>query len=250
MYLQPPVLHVGPLLPSGYLNNENSEDIKVGTSFWTEYDCSAWLDSKPNNSVIYVSFGSLIHVSGAQLEEIAMGLKNSGQPFIWILRPDIVASTVSDFLPDGFLEQIGNQGLVVPWCNQLRVLSHPSVAGFITHCGWNSILEGIAIGVPMLGFPFWSDQLTNCKLMADEWKLGFRLTTNHTSEKLIVREDICCSIRKLFNEEGKERKRNVQAFKDSARTAVRGGGSSDKNIDSLVECLKATKAELVEKNCP
>lgn len=113
MYLQPPVLHVGPLLPSGYLNCENSEDTRVGTSIWAEYDCSAWLDSKPTDSVIYVSFGSLIHVSKAQLEEIATGLRDSGQPFLWVLRPDIVASTVSDFLPDGFLDEIGSQGLVV-----------------------------------------------------------------------------------------------------------------------------------------
>lgn len=175
MKLEPPILHVGPLLPSGYLKGCADDIIRVGTSNRTEYDCSAWLNTKPNDSVIYVSFGSMIHLSKPQLGEIAMGLKYSGHPFVWVVRPDIVASTVSDGLPDGFLDEIGSQGLVIPWCNQLRVLSHPSVAGFITHCGWNSMLESIALGVPMLGFPAWSEQYTNCKLMADEWKIGIRL---------------------------------------------------------------------------
>jgi len=163
-----PILHVGPLLPSGFLNREYSKDVTVGTSILTQNDCSEWLDAKPNGSVIYVSFGSMVHATKAQLEEIATGLKDSGQFFLWALRPDIVSSTVSDCLPHGFLDENKSQGLVVPWCNQLQVLSHPSVGGFITHCGWNSMLESIAFGVPLVGFPFWNDQFTNCKLMADE----------------------------------------------------------------------------------
>nr|ACN39827.1 unknown [Picea sitchensis] len=247
MELQPPVLSVGPLLPSGYLKDEScDEEKRNGTTLLTEYDSSEWLDSKPKDSVIYVSFGSLIHVSKAQLGEIAMGLKDSGQPFLWALRPDIVASTVSDCLPDGFMDEMGSQGLVVPWCNQLQVLSHPSVAGFITHCGWNSMLEGISLGVPMLGFPFWADQFTNCKFMADEWKLGFRVSGGgHAGDnKMIDRKVISTAIRKLFTDEGKEIKKNLAALKDSARAALRGGGSSDKNMDSFVRGLKALNAKL------
>lgn len=241
MNLQPPVLRVGPLLPVRYLNGESpDEDIGIGTSLLKEYESSEWLDTKPSGSVIYVSFGTLIHVSKAQLEEIAMGLKDSKQPFLWVLRPDIVASTVSDCLPEGFLDVMGSQGLIVPWCNQLQVLSHPSVAGFITHCGWNSVFEGIALGVPLLGFPFWADQFTNCKLMVDEWKIGFRLGDNKIKE----RKDISNAIRKLFTEEGKEIKKNVEALSDGAKIAVRGGGSSDKNLESFVSGLKALNAEL------
>jgi len=238
--LQPPVLNVGPLVPSGYLNGEHSEDIRFGTSFLTEYDSSEWLDSKPNGSVIYVSFGSTGHASKAQLDEIAIGLKDSGHPFLWVLRPDIVSSTVSNCLPDGFLDEIRSQGLVVPWCNQLQVLSHPSVVEFITHCGWNSMLESIVLGVPMLGFPFWADQFTNCKLMADEWKIGYRLREEGQAgdNGVIVREDISRAIRKLFSDEGKEVKKNVEALKDCARIAVRSGGSSDKNIECFIEGLK------------
>eukprot|EP00253_Pinus_taeda_P035026 PITA_35026 len=236
--LNPPVLHVGPLLPSGFLNGEHSKDMRVGTSTWTEYDCSKWLDAKPNRSVLYVSFGSMVFVTKAQLEEIAMGLKDSGQFFLWALRPDIVSSTVSDCLPHGFLDEIKGQGLVVPWCNQLQVLSHPSVAGFVTHYGWNSMLESIAGGVPMVGFPFWADQFTNSKLMADEWKIGYRLSGG---KGLILRKEISRTIRKLFSEEGTEVKKNVEALRDSARTAVRRGGSSDINIDSFLEGLKGDR---------
>jgi hypothetical protein len=243
MSLEHPVLLVGPQLPSGYLKGKSTdEDMRVGTSIWTEYDSSAWLDTKPNGSVIYVSFGSLAHLSKAQLEEIAMALKDSGQPFFWVLRPDIVSSTVSDCLPDGFLDEMGSQCLVVPWCNQLQVLSHPSVAGFITHCGWNSMLESISLGVPMIGFPSWSEQYTNCMLMADEWKLGIRLNEGSTQagdNKLIAREDICSAIRKLLSDEGKEMKKNVQGFRDRARSAMLQGGSSHKNIETFVLCLKA-----------
>jgi len=237
--LKPPVLQVGPLLPSGFLNSEHSKDIRVGTSIWTQYDASEWLDAKPNGSVIYISFGSFVHITKAQLEEIAMGLKDRGQFFLWALRSDIVSSTVSDSLPDGFLDEIKRQGLVVPWCNQLQVLSHPSIVGFITHCGWNSMLESIALGVPMIGFPFWADQFTNCKLMADEWKIGYRFSGGQAGDKgLIVRKDISSAIRKLLSEEGTEVKKNVEGLRDSARAAVREGGSSDKNIERFVEGLK------------
>eukprot|EP00253_Pinus_taeda_P013562 PITA_13562 len=237
--LNPPILHVGPLLPSGFLSGEHSEDRRVGTSIWTECDSSEWLDAKPTGSVIYVSFGSMVHVTKAQLEEIAMGLKESGQFFLWAKRPDIVSSTVSDSLLDGFLNETERQGLVVPWCNQVQVLSHPAVAGFITHCGWNSMLESIALGVPMIGFPFCADQFTNSKLMADEWNIGFRLSGGQAAEKgLILRNDISSTIRKLFSDEGMVVKKNVEALRDGARTAVRKGGSSYRNIESFIEGLK------------
>eukprot|EP00253_Pinus_taeda_P028533 PITA_28533 len=250
--LEHPILLVGPQLPSGYFKDKSTdEDMRVGTSIWTEYDTSAWLDTKPNRSVIYVSFGSMTQLSNAQLVEMAMALKDSGQPFLWVLRPTLASSTVSDSLPDGFLEEMGSQCLVVPWCNQLRVLSHPSVAGFITHCGWNSMLESIALGIPMIGLPSWSEQYTNCKLMADEWKLGFRLKEpgSHTGDKkLTTREDICRAVRKLFSDQEKEIKKNAEWLRDSAKTAMLEGGSSHNNIESFVVGLKARCVKLSHCN--
>uniref|UniRef100_A0A0C9RVP3 Glycosyltransferase n=1 Tax=Wollemia nobilis TaxID=56998 RepID=A0A0C9RVP3_9CONI len=241
MNTKPPFLTIGPVLPSAYLDGQNPNDIAVGTSFWKEFEHSLeWLDTKPKESVIYVSFGSLVHVSKIQIEEIAMGLKESGQPFFWVLRPDIVASEVSDFLPPGFMEETAGQGLVVPWSPQLQVLSHTSVGGFLTHCGWNSVAEAIALGVPMLGFPLWTDQYTNCKLLADEWKVGLRLKRGgHGDESVISREEISMAVRELMaGEGGKKMKNRVRALRDSARMAVRKGGSSDKNMEDFVEGLK------------
>lgn len=239
MSLKHPVFLVGPQLPSGYFNGRSTDKgTRPGTMILTESDPSAWLDTKPNGSVIYVSFGSMTRPSKAQLEEIAIGLKNSRQPFLWVLRPDMVTSTVSDSLPEGFLDEIGSQCLIVPWCNQLQVLSHPSVAGFITHCGWNSMLESISLGVPMIGLPFWSEQYTNCLLMADEWNLGISLRDGGGDSKVISRDDICSAVRKLVSDEGKEMKRNAEALRDSAKTAMLEGGSSQKNTDSFVLALK------------
>ena len=106
------------------------------------------------------------------------------------------------------------------------------------------MLEGIAFGVPMIGYPFWADQFTNCNLMVDEWKLGFRLSIggNTGDNKMLVSEDISSAIRKLFTEEGKEINKNVRALKESARTAVTREGSSDKNINHFVGGLKALNA--------
>ncbi|XP_059077370.1 UDP-glycosyltransferase 86A1-like isoform X1 [Cryptomeria japonica] len=241
MDAETPVLTVGPLLPSSYLDSHNPKDITVGTSFLTEYQPSEWLDSKPSESVIYVSFGSLVHVSKTQIEEIAMGLKESGQPFLWVLRPDIISSKISTCLPDSFMETCKSQGLVVPWLPQLQVLSHPSIGGFFTHCGWNSVTESIALGVPMLGFPLWTEQYTNCKLMVDEWKIGLRLRGGHRDDKVIHREEISRAIRTLVaSEEGKAMKNRIMALRDSARSAMKAGGSSQNNIEAFIEDLKFT----------
>ncbi|GLJ25465.1 hypothetical protein SUGI_0487560 [Cryptomeria japonica] len=170
-----------------------------------------------------------------------MGLKESGQPFLWVLRPDIISSEISTCLPDGFMETCKSQGLVVPWLPQLQVLSHPSIGGFFTHCGWNSVTESIALGVPMLGFPLWTEQYTNCKLMVDEWKIGLRLRGGHRDDKVIHREEISRAIRTLVaSEEGKEMKNRIMALRDSARSAMKAGGSSQNNIEAFIEDLKFT----------
>lgn len=127
---------VGPLLPSAYLDRSDSRDSVLGTSSRVEIDCTKWLDDQLPKSVIYVSFGSLITVSARQVEEIAMGLKESGYCFMWVLRhPGPEATEVLAMLPDGFLKEIKERGLIVPWCSQLKVLSHPSIGGFLSHCG-------------------------------------------------------------------------------------------------------------------
>ncbi|KVI09513.1 UDP-glucuronosyl/UDP-glucosyltransferase, partial [Cynara cardunculus var. scolymus] len=183
-----PFYAIGPLFPDGFTQE------LVSTSLWSESDCTSWLDHRPPKSVLYVSFGSYAHTSKHELAEIAYGLVRSGVSFIWVLRPDIVSSN-DDALPFGFEDQVKDQGLIVPWCNQKTTISHGSIGGFLTHCGWNSILESIWCGVPLICFPLLTDQFTNRKLVVDDWKIGM----NSCDENLKVeREEVSKKVKDLM----------------------------------------------------
>ncbi|KAF2289890.1 hypothetical protein GH714_039034 [Hevea brasiliensis] len=147
----------------------------AANSLWSYSDCIQWLQTKPHGSVLYVSFGSLAFCSREDLAEVAHGLLLSKVSFIWVLRPGILDSDDTDFLPVGFEEEMKDRGFVVPWCCQISVISHPTVGGFLTDCGWNSILETIWFNVPMLCYPPFTDQITNRKLVVDDWKIGLNL---------------------------------------------------------------------------
>jgi len=235
---------VGPLLPSAFLDEKGLNNETLRTSLYPESDCTKWLDSKPKISILYISFGSFAHVSIAQIEEVAMGLLESKQPFIWALRPDIVASGVQNLLPAGFLEEIKEQGLVVQWASQLEVLSHPSVGGFLTHCGWNSILESLSLGVPMLAFPLIADQCTNRKLIVEDWGAAMdlgrssRIFQNCRSE-LLGREEIARTLNKFMDEEeGRNLRSKVEPIRAVLKKVVMDGGTSNKNLDLFVEALR------------
>ncbi|GLJ56132.1 hypothetical protein SUGI_1205030 [Cryptomeria japonica] len=231
---------VGPLFQHHHSKGE------VGTSMWVESDCRSWLDSKPKNSVLYVSFGSYAHVSKAQVQEMAMGLLHSKRPFLWVLRPDIVSSDVQDILPEGFMEDSKEQGLVVEWVSQLDVLSHSSVGGFLTHCGWNSIVESLWLGVAMLAFPLLTDQYTNCRLIVDEWGVAMNLgqvsrSCNRMRSTLVSRQEIAVTIAEFMEIDGQEGKRprsNVGCVREIMKKAVMNGGSSQNNLEGFVEYLK------------
>ena len=242
LQLGKPFWSVGPLLPSAFqkdINNETSQ-----TNMRPESDCSRWLDSKPQNSVIYISFGSYAHVSRAQIEEVAIGLLESKQPFIWVLRPDIIASGIQDILPVGFMEETKDQGLVVQWSSQLEVLSHPSVGGFLTHCGWNSILESLSFGVPMLAFPLFTDQFTNRWLIVKGWGVAMNLGGSSRSfqncKTLVGREEIARTLKKFMDEEeGRKMRLKIEPIREVTTKAVMDRGASDKNLDLFIEALTA-----------
>ncbi|KAH9316959.1 hypothetical protein KI387_018728 [Taxus chinensis] len=243
-----PFLSVGPLLPSSLLEDGMSKDDEMGSSMWAESDCTSWLDGKPKHSVIYVSFGSYANVSKAQIHEMAMGLLHSKRPFIWVLRRDIVGSDVhEDILPEGFLEESKEQGLVVEWLSQLDVLSHSSVGGFLTHCGWNSIMESLWFGVPMLAFPLVADQNTNCRLIVEEWGVGMRLgkcsRILNNMRSTLVEEEIAATIKQFMDMDGgvgTKIRRKVECVREVMKKAVTNGGSSHKNLDLFVEQFKGS----------
>lgn len=141
-----------------------------------ETDCLLWLDKQANNSVIYVSLGSLASMEAGEFAEMAWGLANSGQPFLWVVRPGSVGgSEWIELLPEGFKEATPETGCIVRWAPQKDVLAHRAVGGFWTHCGWNSTLESISEGVPMICRPCFGDQNVNARYLCHVWRVGLEL---------------------------------------------------------------------------
>jgi len=237
MKLVAPMRTVGPLIPSAFLDGRNPGDKDSGAHLWKTTNCMDWLNAKESASVVYVSFGSLAVLSKEQNREIAFGLKASGYSFIWVMRPSSSNGNIDsdENFPEGFLNETSEQGLVVPWCPQLEVLSHESVGAFMTHSGWNSTLEGLSLGVPMLAVPQWSDQTTNSLYIAEKWKTGLRLS-KRSADGLVGKEEVEKSIRTVMEtERGIEMRKNALRWKTLAREAMMEGGSSDKNIEDFVE---------------
>lgn len=162
----PRVLPIGPICRHGQLPKS--------VSFWEEdLSCLKWLAKQKNNSVIYISFGSWVSPIGeAKLKNLALALEASGRPFIWVLR-----STWREGLPLGFLERVVNQGrgIVVSWAPQKQILQHQNVACYITHCGWNSILEALQFQKKLLCYPVAGDQFVNCAYVVQVWRVGLKL---------------------------------------------------------------------------
>ncbi|GLJ25456.1 hypothetical protein SUGI_0487430 [Cryptomeria japonica] len=238
---------IGPLIPSTYFEGEGKQqdffiENSRSLSLQAESNCLPWLDSKPKSSVLYVSFGSFAQISRVQAQEIARGLMESEQAFLWVIRPDLVRSeaetTIStdhnDILPEGFLEKTKNRGLLVPWSPQLLVLSHPSVGGFFTHGGWNSTMESLSLGVPMLVFPLGIEQSTNRMLIVNQWKIGLRLDS-YRDDAIIEGAEIAKCVRALLKDE-EMRKRSNQV-RETIMKAMGEGGSSWKNMKDFVDYL-------------
>ncbi|ONK78484.1 uncharacterized protein A4U43_C02F19250 [Asparagus officinalis] len=216
-----PVYTIGPSIPFMHLrdNNNNIDHIQ------------GWLNSQPKKTVLYVSLGSFLSVSVAQMDEIATGLRLSGVRFMWVARGDSSSR---------LQEMVGDMGIIVPWCDQLKVLNHDSIGGFLTHCGWNSTLEGVFCGVPMLTFPIFWDQPVASRLVVDEWKIGLNLRGDAGREGVVGREEIALLVKKLIDSDGddsRDIRRRAAGLRGSARRAISAGGSSSENLDSFVRDL-------------
>ncbi|KAL3825878.1 hypothetical protein ACJIZ3_021907 [Penstemon smallii] len=210
--------------------------INVTKSLWSESDCTKWLESKPLNSVLYVSFGSLAQTNKHVIQEIAHGLLLSQVNFIWVVRENIVKSDCINILPDGFKDLIGDKGLIIPWCNQIMVLSSAAVGGFLTHCGWNSTIESIWCSTPMICYPIEYDQHAVSKLVVDDWKIGINLYDGD----LIHRDEAAEKIRNLMTGTGSlGLKQEIEKLKNVLHKAIEKDGSSERNFDRFVEDLKA-----------
>lgn len=230
-----PIMTVGPTIPSMFFDKRFEDDKDYSFNLFNPNvdACMKWLDSKEIGSVVYVSFGSYASPNKEQMEELAWGLKNSNYNVLWVVK-----QSEKEKLPSSFAEEMLEKGLVVTWCPQLQVLAHKAVGCFVTHCGWNSILEALSLGVPMVAMPQWSDQATNAKFIEDVWKTGVRVKVD---EELGVatKEEIALCIGKIMEEEkGMEIRKASLKWKKLTKEAVSEGGSSYKNIDELVAKLK------------
>ncbi|XP_039055211.1 UDP-glycosyltransferase 73C5-like [Hibiscus syriacus] len=211
-----------------------------------EQQCLKWLDSQENSSVIYACLGSVSSIKPQELIELGSGLEASNKPFIWVLRENNDTSNqVAKWIKeDGFEERTRGRGLVVMgWAPQVLILSHPAVGGFLTHCGWNSTIEGISAGVPLLTLPLWADQFTNEKLVVQVLKIGVSVGADTPTawgvEKpgfRLRKDQVKNAIDELMNEgnDGIERRR-AKEFAEKANEAVQVGGSSYLNMTRLIE---------------
>ncbi|KAL8235850.1 hypothetical protein R6Q59_016931 [Mikania micrantha] len=212
-------------------------------------DCLRWLDGQPRGSVLYISFGSGGTLSTVQLNELAMGLELSKQRFLWVVRSpnDQSNSTffdshgqkdLLDFLPKGFLERTQGNGLVVPsWAPQAQILSHSSTGGFLTHCGWNSILETIVHGVPIISWPLYAEQKMNALYLTEGLKVALRPIVGENG--IVGHLEISRVVRGLMEgEEGKTIRSRIQVLKDSAANVLGEDGCSRKTLEHLASKLK------------
>ncbi|KAH7387547.1 hypothetical protein KP509_16G029000 [Ceratopteris richardii] len=220
-----PVFAVGPLLLV------SGRPTRLAVNYWPEDDhCLPWLDSQPPSSVLFVSFGSVASLSLNQFEELATGLEASRQRFLWVVRPDSIDVPLQQALPAGFIERTKDRCTIISWGPQLLILSHPSIGGFFTHGGWNSISENISTGsVPMICWPHVAEQRLNRFLMSHMWKIGLRL--KHREDGSVSSEEIAGAITNLFHgREATELRNASKQLGELVKKAAVEGGSSFKNL--------------------
>ncbi|PIA63032.1 hypothetical protein AQUCO_00200808v1, partial [Aquilegia coerulea] len=222
--LVPNLLPIGPLLVSKQLGTLWPEDL---TSL-------SWLDQQAANSVVYLAFGSIAIFNQRQFDELALALELLGRPFLWVVRSesDLYGSPSTTY-PDGFHDRIAKFGKIVSWAPQQRVLAHPAIACFVSHCGWNSTMEGVSTGVPFICWPYFADQFFHETYITTTWRVGLGLEPNE--DGIISRGEITRKLEQLLCD--KEIKENSLKLKEMAIKNVRDGGSSMKNLELFIKEL-------------
>ncbi|KAL1812002.1 hypothetical protein ACET3Z_022067 [Daucus carota] len=234
--------HIGPVSLCNRSFEEKAQRGKQAAI--SEDECLKWLDSKSVNSVVYVCFGSISKFPSKQLHEIAVGLEASEQQFVWVVRRT-GDEEIEDWMPEGFEERTKGRGLMIRgWAPQVMILDHEAVGGFVTHCGWNSTLEGIAAGVPMVTWPSFAEQFYNEKLITDVLRIGVAVGAKEwvvgTGGGNVKRDAVEMAVRSIIvGEEAEERRNRCKGLKEMARKAIEEGGSSHSDLSALIQELSS-----------
>lgn len=244
--LNRPVWPIGPVL----LPSESRASVGKQSGLTSEL-CREWLNSKPLNSVLFVSFGSMNTISASQMMQLAMALERSGKNFIWVVRPPIGFDINAEFraqewLPEGFEEKVSSRGLLVhDWAPQVEILSHKAVSAFLTHCGWNSVLEALSNGVPLLGWPMAAEQFYNAMLL--EREIGVCVEVARGKKCEIRYEDLAGKIELVMSdsEKGNEIRRKACELREMIKNAMKDEnglkGSSSKALDDFFSAAMAMR---------
>ncbi|KAF8112324.1 hypothetical protein N665_0065s0097 [Sinapis alba] len=231
------VWQIGPLSVTNRGFEEKAERGKKASI--DEVECLKWLDSKKQDSVIYISFGSVACFKDKQLIEIASGLEASGASFIWVVRKN-PGEDKEEWLPEGFEERVKERGMIIRgWAPQVLILENQATGGFVTHCGWNSLLEGVAAGLPMVTWPIGAEQFYNEKLVTKVLRTGVSVgATKHVKnmgDEIIGREKVEKAVREVLAwEEAGERRIRIKKLAEMAKAAVEEGGSSFNDLDNCI----------------
>nr|GMC95975.1 7-deoxyloganetic acid glucosyltransferase-like [Ipomoea batatas] len=239
----PNIYAVGPL--HSHLKTRLAEDGRdkswdvlqppASNSLWREDErCIEWLDRQVERSVLYVSIGSMAVISRDRLMELWYGLVNSGTRFLWVQRPGSVLGGGRDGedVPEELIQGTKKRGCIVDWAPQEKVLAHSSVGGFLTHGGWNSTLESIVEGVPMICWPYFVDQHVNSRFVGEVWKVGLDM------KDLYDRGSIERMIRDLMEDKKDEFSKRASEMAYLAKQSVGRSGSSYQDLDRLIEDIR------------
>ncbi|XP_047064479.1 7-deoxyloganetin glucosyltransferase-like [Lolium rigidum] len=227
----PPMYTVGPLHRYASLVVPAGTTVDgLGSNLWKEEDDGLleWLDGHGASSVVYVNYGSITVMTNEELLEFAWGLAGSGYPFVWNIRPDLVRGDTA-VLPPEFMSSVGDRSMLTTWCAQEKVIAHEAVGVFLTHSGWNSTLESICAGVPMLSWPFFSEQQTNCRYKCTEWGIAMEIGGE------VKRVELAQMIQEAMEgEKGHQMRKRSAEWKEKAVRATLPGGPAEANLDAVI----------------
>ncbi|KAM3205058.1 hypothetical protein P3L10_028468 [Capsicum annuum] len=230
------------------LCNKEKQDIaeRGNKASIDEHKYLKWLDSWEQDTVLFVYLGSLSRLSTSQMIELGLGLESSKRPFIWVVRH--MSDEFKKWLAEeNFEERIKRQGLLIHgWAPQVLILSHPSIGAFLTHCGWNSNLEGISAGVAMITWPLFAEQFCNERLIVNVLKTGLKAGMENPvlfgeEEKLGAQVSKDLHVKMVIEEvmgeemEAEKRRKRAKELGEKARMAVEEGGSSHLNLTQLIQ---------------